>query len=324
MLTMARKGIDSIFEKDARGEYYNKKARLYQDMLIFGSKLNENEPFKLWDLAKFLLENNEELRDRYKGEKMKNKNKIENIQRRIKRNVESLVNLRLMIQTGLVKEERGTDFVPTFSYTRVGYVFSRIIQCVGLGKENAEEELYTLFSKRLYKVEEDSPSLLIFASKFIKKIYEKGLFGAYISTFQKVLDSEEVADIESFANLIQKLLSPWYQTKLFVSTWVETINELEPLVRKLYMYDQKLVIDIKMGSKALSKEYEKLRLELRGETERIVLEGVCNACKQRSVFPMEIIEYTLRLANADLIHPSVKCSKCNASQQTLQLPNLWV
>jgi hypothetical protein len=123
--------------------------------------------------------------------------------------------------------------------------------------------------------------------------------------------------------LIQKLLSPLYQTKAFVNTWVKTINELDAMVRKLYMYDRKLAIDLKMGSKALSNKYEKLRFELMGETERIALEGVCSACKERSVFSMKIIDYTLRLANAHLIDFSITCPKCNSSQRTLRLPNLW-
>ena len=64
MLNM--KGIDSIFQKE-NGQYYNNKARMYQDILIFGSTLQENEPFKAWDLAKFLCQNNAELRNRYRG-----------------------------------------------------------------------------------------------------------------------------------------------------------------------------------------------------------------------------------------------------------------
>jgi hypothetical protein len=152
MHIMAPKGIDSIFEKDAQGKYYNKKAHLFQDILIFGSKINENEPFKLWDLAKFLLENNPELRNHYQGERIRKEKKIENIQRRLKRNIEILVRLQLMKQIGQVKEEKGTGLVPTFSYTPVGYVLSRIVQYSGLEKESAEKEMYTLFHDRLFKV----------------------------------------------------------------------------------------------------------------------------------------------------------------------------
>ena len=65
MFPMSHKGIDSIFKKDTEGGYYNKKARLYQDILIFGFTIEENKSFKPWDLAKYLLDNNEEIRNYY-------------------------------------------------------------------------------------------------------------------------------------------------------------------------------------------------------------------------------------------------------------------
>jgi hypothetical protein len=125
MLSM--EGIDSIFQKE-KGQYYNNKARMYQDILIFGSTLQENEPFKSWDLAKFLCHENAELRNRYSGSSLKEYDIIENIQRRTKRNVDHLINLRLMVAVGQVKEERGTALIPTFRYTRFGYFLSRIVE----------------------------------------------------------------------------------------------------------------------------------------------------------------------------------------------------
>jgi hypothetical protein len=56
MLIMSHKGIDSIFNKDSEGEFYNDKARFFQDILIFGSTIEENESFKLWKLAEYMLE----------------------------------------------------------------------------------------------------------------------------------------------------------------------------------------------------------------------------------------------------------------------------
>ena len=73
----------------------------------------------------------------------------------------------------------------------------------------------------------------------------------------------------------------------------------------------------------LIKEYEKLRLELIGETERVLLEGFCNQCQKSSAFSMNIIEYTKRLANAHFVRLSITCPKCYDSQRTLRLPNLW-
>ena len=126
------KGIDAIFQK-GEGDDYKDKSRMYQDILIFGSTIQVNEEFKLWDLAKYLLYNNEELRDRYfkselRKRKLKENNKIENIQRRVKRNVYTLVSIRIMTEVRQVKEERGTGLIQTFRFTPFGYFLSQIIQ----------------------------------------------------------------------------------------------------------------------------------------------------------------------------------------------------
>ncbi len=73
------KGIDSVFEKDDTEKQYTEKARFYQDILIFASTLREDEPFKVWDLAKFLLKNNAELRNQYHNSGLRESTIIERI-----------------------------------------------------------------------------------------------------------------------------------------------------------------------------------------------------------------------------------------------------
>jgi hypothetical protein len=273
------------------------------------------------DLAEFLLNENKEFKNRYSGKKLKKGNRIENIKQRIKRNIESLVRLRLMKQTEFVKQEKGTGLVPTFRFTRVGYVFSRIVQCISLEDRMAEEELYNLFNERLFKVEEDSRSFLIFASKMIKKMYGKDLFGIYISTFRKALDSD-VKDIESFVKLIQDTISFKFLRRSFFKVWEETINELDEENRKLFMYDHKLPFETAMGAKAVNKNYERLRLKLMNEIETIALEGFCTVCNKQIAFPMNLIEYIRRVVNAHIALPYVTCPKCKSAQRTLSLPFL--
>lgn len=105
---LCMKGIDAIFRKDERGNY-NDKSRLYQDILVFGSTISKNEEFKLRDLARYLLSNNAEIRDQYKGSKSSECNTIEDIGQRVKRDVGALVNLQLMIKPR--QEELGTELL---------------------------------------------------------------------------------------------------------------------------------------------------------------------------------------------------------------------
>ena len=260
-------------------EMLSKKALLFQDILRFGSTLEENKSFRLWDLAKFLLTANEEIRNRYSRNRLTKANQIENVQRRIKRSIDSLVKLRIMKESEPVKEERGTSLIPTFRFTRFGYVFSQIMQCMFLEDEKAKEELYKIFRDQLFKVEEDSISLVIFASKMIKKMYEKDLFGIYVSTFRKALNSD-MKDIESFVKLIQDIISFKFLRRSFFNVWEETINELDENNRKLFMYDHKLNFETAMGTTARNKSYERLRLELMKETETIALEGFLYCMQQ--------------------------------------------
>jgi hypothetical protein len=231
------------------------------------------------------------------------------------------VKLRLIKESEPVKEERGTSLIPTFRFTRFGYVFSQIMQCIYHEDKKAEEELYKLFHERLFKVKEDSPSFLIFTSKMMEKMYEKDLFGIYISNFRKVLDSD-VTDIESFVKLVQNTISRDFLRRRFFIAWEETINELDQENRKLFMYDQKHICESRMGAKAVTKSYERLRLELREETETVALEGFCTACNKDIAFPMNLIEYIRRIVNAHVLLPSITCPKCNAAQRTLRLPFL--
>ena len=326
------KGIDAIFQK-GDGDDYKDKSRMYQDMLIFGSTIQENEEFKLWDLAKYLLYNNEELRDRYfKSEirlkKLNESSKIEHIMRRVKRNVNDLVVLRIMTEVRQVKEERGTGLIPTFRFTTFGYFLSQIIQSLRFNV-NVEDKLYNFLHEGLSKFQTYS-SVVIFKVHWIKKMHDKGEFGQYISIFKKVLDSKSISNVEDFALILQSTVNLNFfhiptNLLLFVNTWEETVKELEPEIRKLFLYEQKLAIDVKMGSKARTLEYEKLRLDLIGDVELVALEGYCNECKQFVVVKMTILEYYRRLAYADKVldELAMTCSKCNSfPHRPLRLRNL--
>jgi hypothetical protein len=70
------KSIDVIFQE-------GHKARIYQDILVFGSTIPENKAFKLRELSRYLLDNNEELRNHYKNSKLNVSSRTDNITYRI-------------------------------------------------------------------------------------------------------------------------------------------------------------------------------------------------------------------------------------------------
>src|ERR1041385_4474098 len=105
---------DIIFGKYKDGTF-TKKALLCQDILkhcINGKyKENDNESFRLWNLAKWLLEFSLEFINHFRELSTRNyttSNNIEYIIRRIKHNVEKLVDVGLIIQVRTEKEIKGT------------------------------------------------------------------------------------------------------------------------------------------------------------------------------------------------------------------------
>jgi len=226
--------IDEIFQRQSERDDYKDKTRMYQDILIFGSTIPENKEFKLWDLAKYLLHNNEELRDHYKSrlklKKYTESNKIENIQRRVKRNIDDLVDMRLMTKAGEVKEERGTGLIPTYRYTRFGFFLSQVIQSLR-SDINVEAKLYDLIQDILRVQPDYTQSYIIFISNWIKKMYEKGYLGHYISIYREAINSKSIKNIQEFASILQRTVNiRFFRERVnalnYMTTWKETLEEL--------------------------------------------------------------------------------------------------
>src|ERR671929_1589977 len=120
-----------IFGKYKDSGTFTKKALLSQDILKYciNDKYKEDdiESFRLWNLAKWLLEVNLEFINHFKELSTRNyttSNKIEYILRRIKHNVEKLVDVGLIMQVRTEKETKGTGTVPIFQFTTLGWVMA--------------------------------------------------------------------------------------------------------------------------------------------------------------------------------------------------------
>ncbi|MGC2570110.1 MAG: hypothetical protein WA364_01270 [Candidatus Nitrosopolaris sp.] len=310
------KSIDDIFQE-------GHKARIYQDILVFGSTIPENKEFKLRELSRYLLYNNNELRDHYIVSKLNESGRIDNITGRVQRNVNHLVDMLIIVKVGEVKEEKGTGLVPIFRFTPFGYMLSLILQS-DRPDINVQDKLYALFRDILAPLE--ALSWATFTMNWIKKVYEKGHFSHYISIYKKVIDSGSIWNIRKFNLLLLDTVNLRFfyspiNRHVFVNIWQEVIEELDPEVRKLVLYEVKLSLDSVMGTIAQTSEYEKRRFALIGDVETIVLEGYCNKCKRPAVTQMKIVEYYKSHAHVSLV--ATICPLCNSLDTTLQLPQLW-
>lgn len=196
---------------------------------------------------------------------------------------------------------------------------------------NVEAKLYDLFQRMLRVQPDYAQTYIIFTSNWIKKMHEKGHLGHYISILKKVINSKSIRNIEEFVSILQRTVNITFFHKpvnalIYMTAWKETLEELEPEVRKLYLNELKLYIDGIINSSSLTLGYEKLRFTLIADVEVVALEGYCTECKQRPVLQMKIVRYYQRLAHAftPLNGLVMKCPKCNSPHKTLQLPNVWL
>lgn len=175
-------GINYVFKKDENG-HYTKSALLYQDILryaIFRKKDNaSDDPFRHWDLAEWLVMNNNEFINRYKGSSDRHttiNNRIENTQKRTKDRLNDLVDLGLILIVGQTKVKKGTATTSLYLFTDLGYLLAWIIEGFNpIKRETADIEIYNLFDLNYKRISSPS-SYDTFNSALYKKYRERRLW----------------------------------------------------------------------------------------------------------------------------------------------------
>lgn len=198
-----------IFNKSTEGSY-TQSSLLYQDILkycINGKyKEDDNKSFRLWSLTKWLLETNAEFINYFKDPSSRNYNvasRIENRLPRIKGKVQDLVDLGLIVQTGVEKESKGTGTVPIFRFTIMGHLISYIVESLSPSKrEYAIDQFYELLQNHFRS---NPSSTDIFHSIYFEKCKKYGLFGDFFDRCKQLLESDVMITIRQ--GFFQRLLT---------------------------------------------------------------------------------------------------------------------
>jgi hypothetical protein len=298
---------------------------------IYGWELKIGQTFTEWQLAEFLLDNDPHYRNLYLGSKLNRSERIEDVLKTAKRHVAKLIEVRLLEKKGTQKQTKGTGEISIYSLTQRGREVLLTMQILELEDEIAEKKLFSFIRDRI-DIFNNNLSFIKFISIFTKKAYEKGLFKEYVSMLRQIARSKDTKDISTYASLISDITSLRFHHSSVLGTkylelWIETLNEMPPIERNLYLYDVKLLFDTKMGKMAITREYEDARFRFREEVETIALEGSCNNCHIGKtaivVFHMKIMDYMLQLVNLKDNNIPMTCPNCKSSGNTLIVPNLW-
>ncbi|HEY6885449.1 MAG TPA: hypothetical protein VI278_15555 [Nitrososphaeraceae archaeon] len=315
-------GVNYVFRKDENG-YYTKPALLYQDILryaIFRKKENpSNDPFTHRDLATWLMSNNREFIDRYKGSSDKHttiNNRIGNTQQRTKDSIKDLVDLGLILKVGRTKIRTGTGTTQTYVFTDIGYLLALIIEGFNLNsRETADNEIYNLYDSNYKRISSPS-SYDIFNWALYKKYKEKGVFGSFVvDELRRKFDSNlQTRDIHGLFQRIGVIYSNDIEkATFFVDLWNETLDELKPEDKNLVLHHIKLEIERRMEDRVEDlASFEKTRFDTRNSYDFVAVQGNCKNCKNCYSMGLEIRGY-LKIANLLPFEPIIgKCVLCKS------------
>jgi hypothetical protein len=312
--------LDLIFKKDEEG-HYTKDARLYQDILRYYVERKKEDPnydgcFKHRELAKWLVNNNHEFKNRYTQDSTKHtsiSNRIEHTQERTKDKLKDMVDLGLIQVIGETKVEKGTGTTPLYQYTVDGHLLVWIVESIDPKKrELASDEIYNWF-QTMYT--QDSSASSVFSLVLFRKFKEKGLFENFVvdSLRRRFHSTAKTKDeIALFQRMGVYYVDDEKKSESYVDLWDETLNEMTPQNKKLILHFIKLDMERKMldGSKN-PENFENLRFELRDRYDEVAVEGVCKKCDSCFSIPLPLQDY-LKIAKVLPSEPAItKCLQCH-------------
>jgi hypothetical protein len=137
-----------LFEEGKKG-YHDKATLIYRDIIFRYSRLvkKEDQPgceIKEYELAKWLLVNNQDFNDRYTEDVDRHTNKssqLKNIIRKIQGRIDDLIKLGLMKRVGTVKREKGTGTTFVYEFTRYTFLLLALLRSISEKTADRQKKL---------------------------------------------------------------------------------------------------------------------------------------------------------------------------------------
>jgi hypothetical protein len=344
------KSVNSIFEKNEEGNY-SLDALMYQDILRYYLVENkENNPFRLRQLQQWIVRHNLEILNYYSGSKShaSMNNKIHGKEERINNKFENLISLGLirLDETNNNEQQKSASLYvqskSLYIYTKAGIILALIMKSMNLEKninfekkrdqisslnielEKNNTRIYDLIDSTL-PINDDYPSSNIFYKSLYKKIKNAGVFDKVVLYIADLCESHRF--IESVRDLLENVYGFTFKDKSdrkkFLDLWYENLEEQEPEVKDIFLYQMKLSVEkrFEYSVSHFSREYERQRFKHRADHQKIVLEGRCESCKQPTVVIWSYINYLKIFANVEDDDPiRIDCKTCNTKNSGI-IPN---
>lgn len=287
-----------LFEEGNKG-YHDRATLIYRDIIFKYSHLvkKEDQPtshaFKDYELANWLLDNNQDFNDRYTKDPDRHTNKssqLKNIIRKIQGRIDDLIKLGLMKRAGTAKQEKGTGPVFLYEFTRYTYLLLALLR--SNSEESADEEVFNIY--QLILNDKDAPSINILYFNLFNKFKERGLYSEFV-----IYPLTEAFFTNRTARHITELLFDNHRTDdvgkimTYNALLSETLKEMADDARLRVLLILRDEIERNIVSKGVRslKDYEEALLRSKQSPQTLAVESHCDRCKTYVWAIVDVIEY---------------------------------
>jgi hypothetical protein len=302
-----------LFKKDKNGQprYH---ARISRDILRFSLHLEEDVKFNQKELAVWLVSNC----NAFEFEPgTPTKNKPYKVLREIDPLLGSLVRMGLIYQIDSEPEKNGTGQFTVYRYSTPGRLLALIIDSIDLEHRiQANHKIYEIL--QLYHSPNKSSKHQFFL-QLLTIYHQQDRLDDMTEIIRKALERIDYIPVTDLMDIYEIVTVTYFsdleKVKVFLSNSKTALNNLEPFIRCIFLYDIKLEFEARMGDcKDLGDPilYENYRFELRGNPEETAFQARCNNCdiiQNLSYKTSDVINLMIRRLDDKPL--TIKCPSCN-------------
>ena len=260
------------------------KSKRYKIKIFHGNSSNR---FVITDLGYWLLYYHQLFRDKYSGSHIRKSNHIQDQRDNIKKKINKLIEFKLISEVKNIESGRNKNIITTeYSFTQRGIIFSWLITIYKKQNENSYQYFICedIFLQDIHRFLIDNKEIPIFRlmEKFLnhckknnltKRLFELERFiGLFIHLFYSNINA-----------IRQYFLSLVCLDENINQLFIKSIKELDEETKNIVLLQFKLEIESLFegfhDKIETIKKFESMRAENIGDTNNVVIIGICKNCK---------------------------------------------
>ena len=281
-------------------------------------KQHERKGFKITDIVRWVLQNNQDYINFYTDSDSKTPKKVrdDGVSKRIQRYIDNLSKWGLISKLEQVDTNaHNGQKTWLYDYTDFGYVIAWMLEYNNdVKKQIAKDNIFELLQHQFKAFDS-------YTMDFLARLYEKfkkyGLFDILVELVILLLKSPlkdekspKYPNVAEYISFAQSIILHKYPQSL--KLYFQTLNDFPEDVRKLIIHQEKATFENEMLVHQPPKNWQRSWSENVNNYDKIVLVGMCQKCSISG--PVTCSYYSYRKAMA--ISPSIdyslmNCPKCN-------------